>query len=108
MFSPYGFIALFQHTGFVVLLHNRADKADASQRVNVPFPSFFAHSPKKSLSLSKLRSSDSLADFSVGGSFLFGLSGERLDLHRALVHLPDSTPTVADWARAGRVAYLLR
>ncbi|WP_416991857.1 hypothetical protein, partial [Alistipes putredinis] len=42
---------------------------DTSQRVDIPFYTFFAHSPKISLSLSKLPPFDSLADISVGEFF---------------------------------------
>lgn len=108
MLSPYRFVAFSQHTRFVMLVYDVTDQLDASQRVDIPFSTLFAHSPKKSLSLSKLRPFDSLADFFGDGSFLFRLSGERLDLHRALVYLPDAAPAVADRTGTGRAACLRR
>ncbi|MFQ6940631.1 MAG: hypothetical protein ACLRSE_11355 [Alistipes finegoldii] len=69
MLSPYRLVALFQYAAFIMFVRNVTNQFDTSQRVDIPFYTFFAHSPKISLSLSKLPPFDSLADISVGEFF---------------------------------------
>ncbi len=42
MLSPYRLVALFQYASFIMFVRNVTNQFDTSQRVDIPFYTFFA------------------------------------------------------------------